>query len=290
MKRCSTALVTYSSSDDGDDERPAKKRKLPSLSSFLVPNLPVDNPAQHQGRIRTKPHVEGQFAAHVYVPLVVEQRSPLCGLIDEILDNSKDLVPTLTALWPRKDRIKRQELHISLSHPTFLRAHQREDLKKAVKSLSKQFSPRFTISFAALSELTNDEKTRTFLALEIGAGHHELRTLSNTLSPALQAIRQKEFYSNPRFHASIAWALLDRPLSESRPESVLIPRSTFAEGHPEQVTEAGFPTIPHFPKELIPTLNSRHGVQLASIKTGSFDINEISLKIGKEVYTWKLSA
>jgi hypothetical protein len=35
-------------------------------------------------------------------------------------------------------------------------------------------SRRFMVSFAAFSELTNDEKTRTFLAVEIGAGHHEV--------------------------------------------------------------------------------------------------------------------
>jgi hypothetical protein len=115
--------------------------------------------------------------------------------------------------------------------------------------------------------------------------------MSNALTPTLQAIRQKEFYSNPRFHASIAWALLDRPSSTSKPEFVHdAPRPTSPEGHPEQVTEAEFPTIPHFPKELIPTLNNRHGIQLSSAKTGTFDVNEITVKIGKEVCTWKLSA
>lgn len=34
--------------------------------------------------------------------------------------------------------------------------------------------PRFIVSFATLSELINDEKTRTFLTLEVGAGYHEV--------------------------------------------------------------------------------------------------------------------
>ena len=33
---------------------------------------------------------------------------------------------------------------------------------------------RFVISFAVLSELINDERTRTFLTMEVGAGHHEV--------------------------------------------------------------------------------------------------------------------
>jgi hypothetical protein len=30
------------------------------------------------------------------------------------------------------------------------------------------------MSFTTFSELTNDERTRVFLAVEIGAGHHEV--------------------------------------------------------------------------------------------------------------------
>jgi hypothetical protein len=33
---------------------------------------------------------------------------------------------------------------------------------------------RFVASFAAFSDLTNDERTRTFLCMEIGAGHREV--------------------------------------------------------------------------------------------------------------------
>ena len=33
---------------------------------------------------------------------------------------------------------------------------------------------RFVASFAAFSDLTNDERTRTFLCIEVGAGHQEV--------------------------------------------------------------------------------------------------------------------
>ena len=36
-------------------------------------------------------------------------------------------------------------------------------------------SPSFSASLAAFSELTNDERTRTFLAAEVGAGHDQVR-------------------------------------------------------------------------------------------------------------------
>lgn len=114
--------------------------------------------------------------------------------------------------------------------------------------------------------------------------------MTNALTPALLAIRQKEFYSEPRFHASIAWALLDHPSSTVKRDSP-VPGTTSPEPHPEQLSEkAAFPTISHFPKELIQTLNTCHGAQLASQKIGTFEVEEITVKIGKEVYTWALSA
>lgn len=37
------------------------------------------------------------------------------------------------------------------------------------------FCAKFTASFATFAELQYDEKTRTFLAVEVGAGHLEVR-------------------------------------------------------------------------------------------------------------------
>jgi U6 snRNA phosphodiesterase len=39
-------------------------------------------------------------------------------------------------------------------------------------------------------------------------------SLSDGIKPALHAILQREYYEKPRFHASIAWALLDKANAE----------------------------------------------------------------------------
>jgi hypothetical protein len=57
---------------------------------------------------------------------------------------------------------------------------------------------------------------------------------------------------------------------------------------PSAALGADFPTIPHLPHDLVSILNTRHSVKLSS-KTGTFDIKEVTVKIGKEVYTWHLS-
>jgi hypothetical protein len=43
----------------------------------------------------------------------------------------------------------------------------------------------FSVSFATFSEITNDEQTRMFLIMEVGAGHHEVhRSLMAHRTPA----------------------------------------------------------------------------------------------------------
>jgi hypothetical protein len=128
----------------------------------------------------------------------------------------------------------------------------------------------------------------------------QLRALSDSLTPTLQAIRQREFYTDPRFHASIAWALLDRGASKansreqigdmtvSSSESTRAP-SPGASWSPESGHEKDFPTIFHLPHDLVPTLNDRHSAALSSRTTSAFDVNALTMKIGKDVWTWRLS-
>jgi Uncharacterised conserved protein len=113
-------------------------RKLPPISSSLVAPGPVDIPALHQGRIRTTPHVEGQFVAHVYVSLALGRHSLLYKVLQDILRDAKEVIPTLRDIWEANAP---PDLHISLSRPIFLRAHQREDLKRAVKNIAKTHKP-----------------------------------------------------------------------------------------------------------------------------------------------------
>ena len=119
-------------------------RKLPALSSSLTVPTPVDDPALHQGRIRTVPHVEGQYATHIYVPLVLHQNDALYTLVEDALTLAKARVPSLHTIG-RQERGKvnavRWELHISLSRPLFLRAHQREEFKRAVGQSASSIAP-----------------------------------------------------------------------------------------------------------------------------------------------------
>ncbi|KAI0078224.1 hypothetical protein K474DRAFT_1771162 [Panus rudis PR-1116 ss-1] len=304
MKR-TAPLVAYASSSEDDDYKsrhevaepaptnvgkspPKKKRKLPGLSSTFSASVPKDNPALHQGRIRTTPHVEGQYAAHVYVPVYIEQGYRTSEVLQKIWCRSKQLLPLIHFIGEPQSGADFGiiELHISISRPIYLRAHQREELKQAVRSIARSTNP-FPLSFATFSELQNDEKTRTFLTLEVGAGHDQLQKLSNALVPTLRSFRQKEFYSEPRFHASIAWALMKSgaPSSEGRPISAesAINRETLAA---TEVAGGSFQTVDSLPETMVPLLKQEFNTALA--ESSAFQGEYLCVRIGKEVSRWRL--
>ncbi|KAH0832236.1 hypothetical protein J3R83DRAFT_13210 [Lanmaoa asiatica] len=328
MKCASVGLVEYPSSEEetpANEQPRQKRRKLPTLSSSLAVPTPVDNPALHQGRVRTVPHVEGQYATYIYVPLVLDHTDALYAVVEDALTLAKAQVPSLHAIG-RQERgevnAARWELHISLSRPLFLRAHQREEFKRAIRQVASSIAPwvhiqssraystmtsaanSFDASFTTFSKLVNDERTRTFLALEVGAGHGELRRCLDLLEPTLRLLRQKEFYVDPKFHTSIAWALLQKTPTSSNIASLSIAGELdeialpdCAAPEEQQAPSPGvieqpsnnFHRIPHFPHALVPSLNEVHAVKLSQARTGGFVVDRISVKIGKDIFTWPLN-
>ncbi|KAL1748358.1 hypothetical protein HDZ31DRAFT_79715 [Schizophyllum fasciatum] len=276
----------------------ARRRKLPSLASSLSGPAHVDDPAQHQGRVRTVPHVEGQWACHVYVPVTLKPRSTIRGVLEGTLRSAKDGVQrdtgmdALRTFWDAET--PKPELHISLSRPIFVRTHQREELKREVRRVAKLTSP-FTTSFTSFSVLTNDENTRTFLAVDVGAGHQELSAMTAKLTPFLRSIRQQEYYSDPKYHASIGWALLDTGSTRS---STAGPTDRTPATTPPDVPGIGpapppgaspgpsFPSITAFPDAVVDMLNAEYGRRI--VKVGAVEVGRVCVKIGKEVSSWAL--
>lgn len=117
--------------------------KLPPLSSTVAVRAPIENPALHQGRTRTVPHVDGQYASYVYVPLKVPRRSSLYKFLREVIATAKVDVPTLYSIGISIDDASDEttdeaELRISLTRPIYLRAHQREEVKTAIRAIARR--------------------------------------------------------------------------------------------------------------------------------------------------------
>ena len=121
-----------------------RKRQLPALAAHLVSSAPLDDPSKHQGRTRTTPHVDGQWAAYVYVPIAV--RGTLRRIVERAVDiarkgeGSSGTSIDVHMLGSSDENVA-CELHVSLTRPCFLRAHQREEMKRAVRDVAKACPP-----------------------------------------------------------------------------------------------------------------------------------------------------
>ncbi|KLO08662.1 hypothetical protein SCHPADRAFT_922568 [Schizopora paradoxa] len=260
-------IATYDSSDGSENEHELiPTRKLPKPSVSLIPNQPTANPLLHQGRIRSTPHVEGQFASFVYISVHIDVN--LQRFLEEIALYAMERVPTLQSVWLGGTTSSDRELHISLTRPIYLFHHQRDEFIRAVKATADSIS-EFNGSFATFATFNNDERSRSFVGLEIGAGHEILRDISKSLEKALQFLRQEVYYLEPRFHASFSWALLET--NDERGEEL----------------RDLYPTILELPSTLVPDLTSNYGDKLTG-KVGTFHVDSLHCKIGKQVHRFPL--
>ena len=97
----------------------------------------------------------------------------------------------------------------------------------------------------------------------------QLGALTDALTPALRAIKQSEFYPEPKFHVSIGWALLERNGADK--------------------PTGDFPTIAELPQGVIEDLNREFASQLRK-PSARVEAEEVCVKIGKDAFRWGLGS
>lgn len=97
--------------------------------------------------------------------------------------------------------------------------------------------------------------------------HSQLEALTHALTPALQAIKQSEFYPEPKFHVSIGWAL--------------------SKGRGVAMSAEYFPTITELPQGMIEDLNRDFASRLRR-PSARLEAEEVCVKMGKDVFRWGL--
>lgn len=150
--------IHYESSDSSEEDSIApisSRRKLPALSSTLTVSAPIDDPSLHQGRVRNTPYVEGQWAAYAYVPVIINGGTQLHAILSRLWIAAKHQSSSLHPIVPIIEENESQyadgqktamrardvELHVSLSRPVYLRAHQRDDLKVVMRNMALRHNP-----------------------------------------------------------------------------------------------------------------------------------------------------
>ncbi|XP_057482780.1 uncharacterized protein LOC130769573 isoform X1 [Actinidia eriantha] len=222
---------TFSDSDsDADPIQPPPASSSNPQAVNPPPPPPIDllNPPNSLGaldylqsgqpsRVRSFPHVEGNYALHVYIPVRIPP-TPKKELA-QILKKVSSLVPGLNAIdidIPLNvlcsDDLKLEqvalgrEFHISLGRTVPIRVHQIDSVAAMLRQ-KLQFQKRYLIDFSKLEVFVNDDCTHSFLSVEV------LRKGLTEITKQIQAVNEvyklhnlPEFYEDPRPHISIAWA------------------------------------------------------------------------------------
>jgi len=206
----------------------ASGKVLPSSSVLLPPPpleffSPLPNPLseskgidEHGGRVRRFAHVDGNFALHIYIPVTLS--SPIQSKLAPYLQKAASMFPSLKSMEDddlstrvkSKQAIKlASEFHISLGHTVPIRIHQVDTI---VPMLRRKFESqkRFWVEFGSWEVFINDDRTRSFLSLEIvAAGTPEIQKQVSFVDDVYKLHNLPTFYKNPRPHISLAYALGD---------------------------------------------------------------------------------
>ncbi|XP_032892072.1 U6 snRNA phosphodiesterase isoform X3 [Amblyraja radiata] len=178
-----------------------KSQRLPIPESvmgmFSQSEEHLDDSSNHDGRIRSFLHQRGNWSTLVYVEYYPEEE--FVELIDLLLTHLQAHKLPMTRVT---------EFHVSLSQTVVLRHHW---ISIFVESLKEKmtFFDRFYCLSDKVKIYTNEEKTRTFLGLEVSAGSNYLLELLKEVDKSMEEFNLKTYHKSPSFHISVAWCLGD---------------------------------------------------------------------------------
>ncbi|XP_068656093.1 uncharacterized protein [Aristolochia californica] len=237
------ALASYifSSSDSEDfstdsyrsyhvsGECPSASLPPPPLALLDPPSSLVHSQTSHGGRLRSFPHVEGNYALHVYIPVLLPPatRKELVPVMRKVASLVPDLhvvdvdIP-LSDLCNDVERLQlvalEREFHISLGRTVPIRVHQIDSIVSMLRE-KLQSIKKYSMDFSKWEVFVNADQTRTFLAMEVTAGGlAQIRRQIHIVDDIYRLHNLPVFYKKARPHISLAWALGD--ISESLKQTI----------------------------------------------------------------------
>ncbi|XP_059666897.1 uncharacterized protein LOC132312524 [Cornus florida] len=171
-------------------------------------------------RVRSFPHVEGNYALHVYIPVYIPSAPK--KEMTQFLKKVTSLVPTLHVVdvdvplnvicqddYNLEQVALGREFHISLGRTVPIRVHQIDSVVAMLRQ-RLQFQKRYWIDFSKWEVFVNDDHTRSFLSIEVlTGGLPEITKQIQAVNEVYKLHNLPEFYKDPRPHISVAWALGD---------------------------------------------------------------------------------
>ncbi|XVF08542.1 hypothetical protein REPUB_Repub07fG0012200 [Reevesia pubescens] len=190
-------------------------------------------------RVRSFPHIEGNYALHVYIPVYIPSTSK--QVMGQFLKRVSSFVPglhvvdidiPLNVLCKEEHKLEQvvlgREFHISLGRTVPIRVHQIDSIVTMLRQ-KLQFQKRYWIDFNKWEVFVNDDQTRSFLSLEVlMGGLAEITKQIQAVNEVYKLHILPEFYKDPRPHISLAWVLGDCSGSLNRMVNEETKSSSFA--------------------------------------------------------------
>jgi len=179
----------------------------------LVGTVPLPPPSPHDdgvascgairtrlpdGRVRSFPHVDGNYAGFVFVSV---------GRAHGLGEASCEAIAAATSVLANGDQLQTilgDDRHLSVSRTFALRRHQIEPLVQDLKARLKTI-PSFEIEMCGWDVLSNDDATRSFVVIPLRSGLEKLRSIVRAVDRTLARWRIEPYYEQQRFHVSVAW-------------------------------------------------------------------------------------
>ncbi|KAF2898874.1 hypothetical protein ILUMI_07302 [Ignelater luminosus] len=162
----------------------------------IVEHTSIDDPSHHGGRIRSFPHERGNWVTYVYIPY-----EPTDTLLSDIITRIINTLPYLNMQAIN-------DFHISLTKTIILKHHWINSFIESIR-IKTQMIKKFIIMFNTLNVYCNEERTRTFIGLDIKSGYDTLCKLVEHLDSCMDEFNLPHFYENPSFHMSLVWCVGD---------------------------------------------------------------------------------
>jgi len=210
------ALLASYSDEESEEEKPqtverlsppAKKKKLilqnPMKNVQIGASDPefVDDPSLHDNRIRSFPHVRGNWASYIFIdPQNEIDFGPLQNSILKFLAENHSSLECKTINGP----------HLSVSRVFTLQFHWISSFVQELQTKLKNNVKPFNLSLAPkIDLLINEESTRTFITVAIPE-HKSLIDVVKCCDKTLLEFDKEVFYKPATFHISLAWVLGDQ--------------------------------------------------------------------------------
>jgi hypothetical protein len=153
----------------------------------------------HQGRVRSFPHVEGNYPGFVYIDFSAAAAAPRAA--DEAVAWSRRVLPGREVV-----RSKGGALHMSLSRSFAVRRKQIAPLLRSLKSNLGRVGGFDAVLSGSAAMYGNDEGSRTFCGLLVESQEGPGR-LVTAVDESMVLHGLDTYYSPPSFHVSVAWSL-----------------------------------------------------------------------------------